>query len=196
MIVDSRYNGHLRWVGSNRKAFARVSMVALTLIFVATAADAPKLTLKFNTVRIKASQLTEILGTNNAGVLVGSYIDSSGTGHGFMLRAGRVTNVDDPKGTFTNCFGINLVGDIVGAYSLNGALQGFLFHAGKFKDIGPAGSTSSEVNGINDQGHITGYFVDTNGVTHGFLWSGKNISNWMRLGRRPPGLGELVTREW
>ena len=114
----------------------------LTLIFVAIAADAPKLTFKFTTIQLKGAQDTRVFGTNNAGVMVGAYVDSGGVDHGFMLKAGKVTTIDDPKGTNTNCLGINTAGDVVGWYvASSGAAQGFLRHGLKFTNIGPKGST-------------------------------------------------------
>src|SRR5277367_3761337 len=124
---------------------ARLVLVVLTFIFAATAADAPKLTFKFTTVQIKGAEDTRVFGTNNAGVMVGAYVDSGGVGHGFTLKGGKVKTLDDSKGTGTNCLGVNQAGDVVGFYlNSGGAAQAFLHHAGKFSDIGPAGSASSE----------------------------------------------------
>jgi hypothetical protein len=101
----------------NIKAVARVLMVILTLIFAATAADAPKITFKFTTIQVKGAQDTRVFGTNNAAVMVGAYIDSSGLDHGFMLKGGKVTTIDDPSGSNTNCNGVNSAGDVVGFYA-------------------------------------------------------------------------------
>jgi hypothetical protein len=105
---------------------AGVFTVVLTLLFVAAAADAPKITFKFTTVQVKGAQDTRVFGTNNAGVMVGAYVDSGGVDHGYMLKAGKVTTIDDPNGTTTNCLGINTAGDVVGYYlNSSGSAQGF-----------------------------------------------------------------------
>ena len=159
------------------RAVVQKLMVGIIFAFVvlaASAADAPKLTFKFSTVQIKTALDTRVFGTNNAGVLVGAYVDSGGVDHGFMMKGTKLTKIDDPNGSGTNCLGINTAGDVVGFYTNSGGVsQGFLRHAGKFKDIAPSGSTSSEAVGINDQGEISGEYVDASGVTHGFIWNGK-----------------------
>ncbi len=61
---------------------------------------------------------TEALGINDAGEIVGSYRDSSGT-HGFLRdAAGNFTAINDPSsGSFyTSAQGINDAGQIVGSY--------------------------------------------------------------------------------
>ena len=60
----------------------------------------------------------------------------------------------------------------IGATGVTG-LQGLTGFQGETGFIGPTGATGSEAFGINDKGRIAGYFVDTNGATHGFLWTGK-----------------------
>jgi probable HAF family extracellular repeat protein len=142
-----------------------IALVA-TVLAVDTAA-APTFT--FKTIQIPGAQDTSVYGVNNAGVMVGSYVDSAGQRHGFMLTGRTLTNIDDPKGTNTYCFRINKTGEIVGDYATaHGQLQAFSYQGGTFTDISPAGSTSSQALGINDLGQINGNFVDANGV-HGFI---------------------------
>ena len=129
----------------NGRTVSPVLLVVLTFVLLATAEGAPKLTFKFTTIEVKGAQDTRVFGTNDAGVMVGAYVDSSGVDHGFMLKGGKVTTLDDSKGTTTNCLGINLAGDLVGYYlNSSGAVQAFLRHGKKFTDIGPTGATSSE----------------------------------------------------
>src|SRR5437016_3376589 len=42
---------------------------------------------------------TQLLGINNLGQIVGSYIDASGHSHGFLYSGGGFTTLDDPSGT-------------------------------------------------------------------------------------------------
>jgi probable HAF family extracellular repeat protein len=155
-------------------AVVRVMMVSLVLIFVASAAEAPKVTFTFTNIRLKGEKATQVVGINNAGVMVGTWVDSGGVTHGLMLKSGKATTIDDPKGAVTSCVGINRAGDIVGFYVDSGGVShGFLHEGGRFTDVGPAGAASSEALGINDKGQIAGLFVDSRGVTHGFVRTGK-----------------------
>ena len=152
-----------------RHARLRRCLMVLALLSVAAAAETPTLTFKFKTIKVKGAQTTAIYGVNNAGTMVGSYVDSSGVRHGFSLSGGKVSTLDDPKGTDTYCFAINKAGAIVGYYATSShTAQAFLLQKGKFRDIGPAGSSGSQALGINDYGDINGNFGDAKG-SHGFL---------------------------
>jgi hypothetical protein len=156
----------------NWSALGRGLMVMLIFVSVAAVADAQKIAFKYKTINIAGAQSTIIFGINNQGVMVGRYIDSGGTQHGFwMSRSGKVTNVDHPHGMYTRCLGINTAGAIVGDYFTGSTGQGFLYFKGKFTNIGPSGSTSSQAIGINSNGDINGNFGDGKG-SHGFLLKG------------------------
>src|ERR1035438_9199384 len=51
---------------------------------------------------------------NLQGVIVGSYLDSNGTSHGFVLNGGKYTTVDDPGAAGTALTGINDFGETSG----------------------------------------------------------------------------------
>jgi probable HAF family extracellular repeat protein len=130
----------------------------LTFMVVATAAAAPTITFKFTSVSVPNAISTVAEGVNNAGVIVGFYQDSTGKLHGFMLNGKKVTTIDHPKGTATECLHVNPNGapSIVGYYTTSsGTPVGFLYQNGTFTDIpGPAGATGSYAYGINDNGLI------------------------------------------
>jgi len=152
------------------------SVVLLVVLSVAAAAEAPKLTFKFKTIKVQGAQSTAIFGVNNAGAMVGSYVDSGGVRHGFRLAGGKVRTIDDPSGTDTYCFAINKAGAIVGYYTTSShTAQAFLYVKGRFSDIAPAGSTGSQALGINDHGDVNGNFGDSKG-SHGFLLKGGNYT--------------------
>jgi hypothetical protein len=114
---------------------------------------------------------TTASGVNPQGDIVGNYNDSSGNGHGFLLRAGTFSNIDVPGLTLI-VNGINAQGDIVGYYNgSDGHVHGFVLHAETFSTIDPPGSSFTQAWGINPQGDIVGLYTDTSGVTHGFLLS-------------------------
>lgn len=119
-----------------------------------------------------AGQGTTASGINRQGEVVGSFVDSKGVEHGFLLRAGTYTTLDVPKAKRTEAFGINQRGDIVGNFTRGNVTSGFLLHAGRYSTLRDpnAGATGSTfANAINAQGDIVGQWFDRKGVSHGFL---------------------------
>ena len=108
---------------------------------------------------------------------VGSYTDSGGVAHGYILKGKKVTTLDDPKATAgtTGASNIQYNGTaVVGVYTNSaGVTVGFLYKGGKFKDIpGPKGNLGTSANAINDAGDVVGNYTDSAGVIHGFLLKG------------------------
>lgn len=136
--------------------------------------------------------LTAASGINDAGQIVGSYIDGNFVPHGFLLSGGVYTTID-PPGTNENpmmpsangsgLFGINNAGQMVGEYyATSGQAHGFLDNAGNFSTVddptAPAGART-ELRGISNAGAIVGdYFTGGagTGVSVGFLLSGGNFT--------------------
>ncbi len=168
------------------KPVLRVLAVVLACVCIATAADTPKLALKFRQANVPGAQQTEPFGINNAGVTVGTYQDTSGVWHGYTLKGKKLTALNDPTGTNTTCYGVNLNGriSVVGTYTNSkGNREGFLYKNGKFTDIpGPAGATESGAADINDTGAIVGVYKDSSNVFHGFLLRDKKYTTM-----DPPG---------
>jgi hypothetical protein len=107
---------------------------------------------------------------NNAGDIVGHYIDKAGLYHGFLRTAkGIITDINAPGAGTGNeegtiAFGINSSGTIVGSYrDANNAWHGYLLATdGTFTDI-DAGLGTDATNGtfafgINDSGVVTGSY--------------------------------------
>jgi uncharacterized membrane protein len=87
-------------------------------------------------------------------------------------RAG-FTTIDVPGNSgYTEAFGINPEGDIVGGFGnpSNSILHGFLLSKGAFTAIDVPGAYVTEARGISPKGDIVGFFSDVSGV-HGFLLS-------------------------
>jgi uncharacterized membrane protein len=120
-------------------------------------------------------------GINASGVIVGRYLTSGGTTHGFVRTAADevctvdypgtsftiagVTNVctlDFPGANFTAASGINDQGDITGWYTLpgSGVRHGFLLKAGEAEatSFDPPGSVFTNAVGLNDRGDIVGRY--------------------------------------
>lgn len=166
----------------NLKSTLFILALALADTVAATPADAPKLAFTFTKTRVPGAAQTGPSGINNAGVMVGGYVDKNSVSHGYILRGKKLTTLDDPKGVAgsTGAENLNPTGPIwvVGAYNnSSGNSVGFLYKNGKYTDIpGPTGAVSSVASGINDHGAIVGDYLDSNGATHGFLLKGKKYT--------------------
>src|SRR6266508_408447 len=81
--------------------------------------------------------------------------------HGF-------TSIDVPGASFTEAFGINPEGNVVGSYLNAAGLHGFLLSKGAFTTIDVPGASFTQAFGINPEGNVVGVYSNATG-THGFL---------------------------
>src|SRR5271165_7071038 len=126
------------------------------------------------------STRTIAYGINDAGQVVGEYIDNALNTNGFLYSGGSYTTIDDPLAapiggdTITIAEGINDAGQIVGIYYAGSyaAAYGFLYSGGNYTTIAdPLATGRTYANGINDAGQIVGEYGDVSGTTiHGFLY--------------------------
>jgi probable HAF family extracellular repeat protein len=129
----------------------------------------------FTTINDPSGSNTNAYGINDAGQIVGSYLDIGGVSHGFVDVSGVFTTLDDPSGTNTVAYGINNAGQIVGGYQdAGGILHGFLDSGGIFVTIDDplSGGDGTYAYGINDAGQIVGSFRDASRQSEGFLDTG------------------------
>jgi probable HAF family extracellular repeat protein len=108
-------------------------------------------------------------GINNSGQIVGS-----GPSEGFLYTNGALSAIDVPGSGYTYAFGINDLGQIVGAYGVSSLVEeGFLYSNGIFSTIDVPGSEDfTEATAINDSSQIVGIYtglVGPNALTLGFL---------------------------
>jgi uncharacterized membrane protein len=113
---------------------------------------------------------TQALGINNAGSIVGLYIDSKNQYHGFLKTGDSFTSIDVYGASYTDAWKINDSGQIVGRYGSPD--QGYLYSAGSFSAVMP--QHFAWAYGINNSGNIVGLYVDTNG-DHGFVKVGNTF---------------------
>src|SRR5579872_3718973 len=132
---------------------------------------------KYTTLQVPGARDTWATGVNDQGDVVGSYSDSKVAYHGFLWHQGRYTTINHPRaGHFqwsgTMPQGINQHGDIVGVLYLDGSNwpRGFLWHGGRFTTIEVPKARKTRASDINASGGIVGYYSDSRGVIHGFLW--------------------------
>jgi probable HAF family extracellular repeat protein len=113
-------------------------------------------------------------GINSLGQISGTYEDSNGNKHGFVLNGSTYYRIDDPStvvGGGTSGGGINEKGEIVGFYDSKDGGRGFLLNGSTFTTISFSDSVSTYARGLNKSGQIVGDYVDSAGTDHGFLYS-------------------------
>lgn len=112
------------------------------------------------------ADLTEALGLNDAGQVVGDYRDADGRFHGFVWQKGSFVTFDVPfagaEGTALNQ--LNNVGQSIGIYWDADGTHAFLNDSGTFIVLPHTDATD-----INDRGQIVGNYADSDGVVHGFV---------------------------
>ncbi len=154
---------------------ATTLMLALTLVALSAGAFA----LTFTTIDVPDATLTEASGINASGRIVGVYLDSTDTAHGYLLdKEGTFTPIDFTSSdgqvaVATDAFGINASGQIVGRYCVTSAdcateaVHGFLLdQKGTFTTIDVPDATFTNALGINDAGQIVGVYLDNSGTGH------------------------------
>jgi uncharacterized membrane protein len=126
---------------------------------------------RFVKIDVPGSSSTQARGINARGDIVGSYDDSEGLSHGFLLRNGVFSVVDFPGDVVTlGARAINARGDIIGNFLDAGSVvHGYLLREGQFTKIDFPGAAVSVASGINNAGDVTGQYDDASGNTNGFL---------------------------
>lgn len=127
------------------------------------------MTYVFTTLDYSGATGTAALGVDGHGDIVGYFVDSSGTQHGYEDNNGNLITIDFGPIVDTIAYnGISKSGIIVGDYYLGG--NEFAFSSNLFS-ITTYLSSASEVlnaNGINDKGWVVGDFFDGS-TNHGLL---------------------------
>jgi hypothetical protein len=112
--------------------------------------------------------LTEAVGLNDAGLVVGDFRDAGGVFHGFIYNPATqtFTTIDAPGAVTTALAGINTQGQAVGFF-LDAAFQahGILFDQGQVQEIPVPDLDNIELVGITDDGTIAG-----NAAGQGFVF--------------------------
>lgn len=110
---------------------------------------------------------TVCTGINIHGQIIGTYEDSKGIDHGFLLSQGVYTTLDFSKKRETHPWGINDRGQIVGDSSIRGSSAtfgdplGFLWDHGVYTTLkAPDALELMTYWGINNRGQIIGGYID------------------------------------
>ncbi len=117
---------------------------------------------------------------NNFGLVTGGFTDTSGVGHGYLWRDGRLTVVDGPNATSTHLNDSNDEGFVAGAYRDSAGK-----HIGLYNVFDktwtllpplPSGWPSYAVVGVNDFGVCLGQASQGGANGQGWIWNGKSYS--------------------
>ena len=127
------------------------------------------------------SAMTQVIGINNSLTTAGFYVDYSGLTHGFFRTSnGTFTKVDYPGAQlateFNQLLSQNDYYEAAGYYSnsINNTTPdipyiydevGGVFHVLTI----PGAVGGAQATGINNSGVVCGFFIDANGVNHGWL---------------------------
>jgi uncharacterized membrane protein len=125
------------------------------------------------------ANLTEAIGVNDDGQVVGDYRDIAGKFHGFFWDAGLFLTIDVPfpDATTTAPTAINNVGQLVGYYFdnnvtasfPNGHTHGFIYDNGVFSAFDFPNGLATLPTDINDHEQVLGIYGDANFVGRSFL---------------------------
>jgi len=137
---------------------------ALTLS-VATSTVSTSEVATFTTIDVPGAADTRPSGINDRGDIVGTYTDTEGNNHGFLLTSKHgLTPIDVSGATETWLFGINDRGDIVGHYRRAGpptgggaVTHGFLLSGGTLIIIDVSPDIYTAPAAVNARGTIVGY---------------------------------------
>jgi len=107
------------------------------------------------------SQFTVPTKINDAGQIVGFYIDAGGKQHGFLLNKGQYSSIDFPGAAATEALAINnwplpaIAGDYVDAM---GKVHGLVCIGGVCLPVNAAFAANLSITGINDLGEMAGIY--------------------------------------
>src|SRR3954468_12402531 len=166
-------------------AYAALRVVlAFTFAFVAAPSSAAEYS--FVNIDVPGAVWTVPEDTNDAGQVVGQFLDTGGTRHGFLYSGGTFVVIDCPAPytSQSKATGINNRGQIVGHCAAPGGVNGaygttrsFVQSGGVLTFLpdvsGSYGGASTFALGVNDAGQVVGFSADACLCAgHGFLWSG------------------------
>jgi hypothetical protein len=136
-------------------------------------------TFNYTDLQYPGSEQTIASGLNNTGDVVGYYNVagnlSVGLGFEYDTATGTFTQISYPGATTTEPLGINDAGVMVGIWNNTSTGGAFMYSGGTFSDLPsePAsGCTLCTLPfSINDDNQISGYYIDSSGNHHGFLFN-------------------------
>jgi uncharacterized membrane protein len=163
------------------------SLVCLGLVITTTSPEAAGVgaSPSFVDIDYPGAVWTYAAGLNDAGAVVGQYLDAAGIRHGFLFDGGSYATIDCPSPYTAQSYAgaINNLGQIAGFCAAPGGINGvygttrsFVLTGGVLTllpDIGSYGGASTFAYALNDSGVVAGWYADSCLCTaHGFTWTG------------------------
>lgn len=145
-----------------------------------TTTGSKNLDFNYESIDYPSAKLTNALGIDTAGDIVGYFDFVSNVRIGFLDVGGQFTRIEYPNAAQTEAWGINDGGQIVGFYidassNFHGFVTSYPYDNQNYTPIDLGDGTFTLALGINDDNQIVGYYKDSNGY-HGFL---DNTNNGM-----------------
>ena len=114
-------------------------------------------------------------GINDAGTIIGTYVDSAGAQHGFILSNGTYTSFDAPNQAITLGVSINNSGQYtVQSADANGNVHSFINTKGTYTELLFPNATSTRAHQLNDAGIVALGWLDSSGNENGGLYENRS----------------------
>jgi len=126
--------------------------------------------LDFTEIIPRGSTGTFVNGISSDGRLVG-YANINNNYLNFSSSQGKFRTISIPGATGPFVLGTNPEGTAFVGYYDQFAAIGFVYRNRVFQALSFPGSIITAASGINAKGEVVGYFIDSSGATHGFLWT-------------------------
>jgi len=108
------------------------------------------------------SIMTQAVGINRAGIVVGTYQDSKAITHGFAYVNQKYTSITYPGARATFAGAINNKNVVAGGYTDTANVEhGFIWSSGKFTVVDYPGAANTIISQVNDNGVIAGTYYDS-----------------------------------
>jgi len=108
---------------------------------------------------------------------------------GFLYSGGKFTSLEPSGASFTQAWGINNAGQVVGYYSPTSNpdyYDGFVYYKGSYTTFSFPGASTTVPLDINNKGVIAGYYSRYSGDTaHGFIDDNSNFTS-VEINPAPP----------
>jgi uncharacterized membrane protein len=112
---------------------------------------------RFTTIDPPGSELTSTRGIDDAGRIVGFYVNGNDGGvHGFLLDGRGYRNLDVPGADVTVAMGVSVTRIVGGSIDPNGISHGFVLKKSGYQSIDAPGAEHTRAFGVNVQGDIVG----------------------------------------
>jgi len=134
----------------------------------------------FTSVEPPDSQFTVARGIDDAGRIVGFYVNSNDqVVHGFLRDARGYRDIDFPGADGTGAFGISVTRIVGGHGQENNFFHGFVLNNGVYTSIDVPGAVGTRAFGVNVQGDVVGGWstdpVCIDCFTHAFLLTRRGV---------------------